>query len=166
MRHPEYNQPDRLFVIIDESVFSSALLNAFQMRQKTRATFVGAEAGDWVDHFGEVETFKSPYHQLTVWYSTQRFLVDEQKNLHLIPDLLITTSSQQFFDQGDPLVEAVFPFKRRSDILERPQLMKITMDKIVSHSSTLLRSPHGPRKNLNFQRRVRRSARRGGTFRF
>jgi hypothetical protein len=108
-QHPEYNRPDRLFVIINESVFSSALINAVQLRQNTSATFIGSEAGDWINHYGEVETIVLPYHRIKVGYATREFSFAAQQDQRLVPDNWVTLSSQAFFSHRDPLIEAILP---------------------------------------------------------
>jgi hypothetical protein len=51
------------------SVFTSGLLNAIDLRQKTNATFVGEATGGKPNHFGEVGNFRLPNSRLQVNYA-------------------------------------------------------------------------------------------------
>lgn len=109
--HPQYYQPNRLYVLIDQSVFSSALINAVQLRQQTAATFIGAPPGDVINHYGEVETFTLPVHRIPIWYATRQFTFEGSQGPFLQPDLPVSVSAQGYFSGRDPLLEAVWAAK-------------------------------------------------------
>lgn len=74
-RRPALDRPDRLFVLIDAGVFSSAVMNAMHFRQRTRATLVGEPTGGRPNHFGEVRSFSLPATGVVLRHSTKRFVM-------------------------------------------------------------------------------------------
>jgi hypothetical protein len=106
--HKELNQPDRLYVIIGRRTFSSAVLNALEMKEQTRATFVGEPTGGRPNHYGEVKTFILPNSQLTVSYSTKYFqrLADEDPE-SLVPDIAVPFNFEDWRQGRDPYLEAI-----------------------------------------------------------
>lgn len=106
-RHPELNHPERLFVLIDGSVFSSALLNAAELRRDTQATFIGEQAGDYINHYGEVRSLRLPNSGLMLRYSTHKFSVFLEGEAYLHPDVLVATHAADYFAGRDPVFGAV-----------------------------------------------------------
>lgn len=62
----------QLDVLIGSATFSSALINAVQLKQ-IGATLYGTETGGSVSHFGEVGSFTLPNSKLTIGYSSNYF---------------------------------------------------------------------------------------------
>lgn len=116
--HVELNQPGRLYVILGRRTFSSALLNALDMKA-TRATFVGEPTGGRPNHFGEVRTFQLPNSGLTVTYSTKHFtrIIDSDPD-SLMPDILVEPTFAQWAAGEDPVLDAVLEHSRST--LEPP----------------------------------------------
>jgi|GEM_PF-183919 len=107
-----FNSPERLFVLIGRDTFSSGLINALELRQKTHATLVGGPTGGKPDHFGEVRQFAMPSSGFLVTYSTRRFtMVGNDAMASLVPDLYVNDPSWLAFLHGeDPCLEAVGAF--------------------------------------------------------
>ena len=106
--HPTLNAEGRLYVILGRHTFSSALLNALEMRT-TKATFVGEPTGGRPNHYGEVRTFRLPNSGLNVTYSTKFFtmVVDGDPDA-LEPDIHAEPTYDQWASGHDPVLEAVF----------------------------------------------------------
>lgn len=102
------NKPSSLFVITGKATFSSAVINAVQLRNATNATFVGEPTGGKPNHFGEVRYFTLEKAKMDISYSTKYFLIYHDDKIDtLIPDDHIETSSEQYFSGIDPIVDAI-----------------------------------------------------------
>lgn len=104
---PWIDAPDRLFVVIGPETFSSAVLNAITLRRLTRATLVGEPTGGNANGYGEVKSFFLPARGITVWHSTKHFVIDPANPGAVEPDILVTTSSEEYFAQRDPVLERI-----------------------------------------------------------
>ncbi len=71
-RHP-LNEPGKFFVIVGRETFSSAVLNALELQQKTNAIFVGEPTSGSANHYGEYKTLILPNSKIKVHYSTKYF---------------------------------------------------------------------------------------------
>lgn len=70
--HP-LNQAGKLYVIVGRGTFSSAVLNALELQQKTTAIFVGEPTSGRSNHYGEVSSFELPNSHMRVDYATKYF---------------------------------------------------------------------------------------------
>ena len=99
------NQKNRLFVIIGRRTFSSAVLNAMDMKQ-TNATFVGEPTGGRPTHFGEVKTMTLPSSKLQVSFSTKYFrTIKDADPDSLVPDVMIEMTVDDWLAGRDPVLE-------------------------------------------------------------
>lgn len=96
----------RVYAIIGRDTFSSAMLNAIQLRA-AGARLAGENTGGKPNSFGEVRSMPLPVSGLTVYYST-RFIhaVDEDVST-LQPDLAVALTSADFFARRDPVLDAI-----------------------------------------------------------
>jgi hypothetical protein len=102
------NQPGRIYGVIDRYVFSSATLDAAQLRTQTRALLVGEPTGDPVNQWGDQQ-----YLQLTgylkVHYSTHYF--DAWPRFHgkpfVAPDIAVQTTLADLLAGRDPVLSSV-----------------------------------------------------------
>lgn len=104
-----YNNADQLFVLIGRNTFSSGLMNALELRDRTNATFVGGPTGGKPDHFGETRTFHLEHMGVTVTHSTRYFSPlgnDSMGTLH--PDIRVGDPTwREFLEGRDPCIRAV-----------------------------------------------------------
>lgn len=102
------NDPSRLFVIIDKPTYSSAVLNALQFKLQTKATFIGEPTGGKPNSYGEVRTFDLESVKMRVSYSVKYFnyLSDSDPD-SLYPDDLTETTSEDYFNGIDPIMDKV-----------------------------------------------------------
>ena len=96
----------RVFVIVGMHTFSSAMLNAMDLRRRLHVTIVGGPSGGKPSGYGEVKMFELPNSKLVVHYSTKLF-----SN----PDFRATRSSRRsnkvlgddWFSGRDPAIDAI-----------------------------------------------------------
>lgn len=82
----------RGFVLIGTDTFSSAVLNAWNLK-KAGCTLVGKPTGGAVNHYGEVKTFTLPNSGIMASYSTKLFIQDKNADAGSIqPDILVDFS--------------------------------------------------------------------------
>lgn len=117
------NKRNHLFVLIDRETFSSAVINAWQIRTMfPNATFVGEPTGGALNDFGEVLQFQLPNSGLSVWYSTARFEFRPGVEGSLEPDIHIETSIEDWLSGVDPVLR--FVAKASLGVLDRIQLAR------------------------------------------
>lgn len=108
LKNSKLNDEDKLYVIIGKDTYSSAILNALDLRRKTNAYFVGEETGGQPNHYGEVEEFQLPNHKdYSVRYSTKYFNWDDESSDTLKPDKVIEESFESFINSKDPVLEYI-----------------------------------------------------------
>jgi len=127
------NQEKNLYVILGRRTFSSAVLNALELKQKTTAVFVGEPTSGSPNHYGEVEAFILPNSHIRVEYSTKyfstgifglgemswgdwlgvfgyasrRFPLSNPELSSLQPDIRIEPEGSEYFEGRDPVLEYI-----------------------------------------------------------
>jgi len=104
-KRPDVNQRGRLFVLIGRRTFSSACLNALELKRETKTILVGEPAGQRPNFYGEVETMTLPYSKLRVDYSTRYFKTTDGAPPSLAPDIQVELSSPDYLSGRDPVLE-------------------------------------------------------------
>ncbi len=111
----DFNRPGGLYVILGRRTFSSALLNALDLRS-TSAIFVGEPTGGRPNHFGEVKTFQLPNSGLTVAYSTKYFRrIPDADPPSMEPDIHVEPTFEQWKAGQDPVLETVLAHRVAGD---------------------------------------------------
>jgi len=111
---PQWSAGEGLYVVIGKATFSSGLLNAVSLHHRARAILVGEPTGGKPNHFGEVRSFRLPNSALRVDYSSRFFRIIENADPpSLAPEILIETTSLDFFANRDPMLERVLDFVGR-----------------------------------------------------
>jgi hypothetical protein len=101
------NRKGRLFVILGRRTFSSAVLNAIDLKKKTEAVFYGEPTGGKPNHYGEIQTLTLPHLGLKVSYSTKYFQFVEGDEPSLTPDVLVELTLDDYLAPRDPVLEAI-----------------------------------------------------------
>jgi hypothetical protein len=101
----------RLFVAIGPSTFSSAMMNAIEMRAGYGAILVGAPTGGKPNAYGEVKSFELPKSRLAVQYSTKYFQQVEGDPPSVDPDVAALLSWSDWSGGRDPALEAILAWK-------------------------------------------------------
>lgn len=95
-------------VLVGEGTFSSALMNAVQLKQQTDCRLVGSPTGGSVNHYGEIKSFTLPNSGIPVQYSTKYFTMDASYPAgSLQPDLLIRRTVEDLRNGIDTEVQAI-----------------------------------------------------------
>jgi peptidase S41-like protein len=103
--HQQRGRRGKLFVLIGRKTFSSALLNAVELKEETNPILIGEPAGQRPNFYGEVETMKLPYSRLRVQYSTRFFKTMGGDPPALAPDIEVEPSSSDYMNGRDPVLE-------------------------------------------------------------
>jgi peptidase S41-like protein len=98
-------QQGNLFVLIGRRTFSSALLNAVELKEETKPILIGEPAGQRPNFYGEVEIMTLPYSRLRVHYSTRFFKTMDGDPPALAPDIEVEPSSSDYMSGRDPVLE-------------------------------------------------------------
>ncbi|WP_262493747.1 S41 family peptidase [Niastella koreensis] len=65
------NSKGKLIVLIGKLTFSSAIMNAIELKRGTNAILVGEPTSGSVNHYGEVRAFRLPHTKIIIGYSTR-----------------------------------------------------------------------------------------------
>jgi len=107
-RCDKINRKNKLFVIIGRETFSSALLNAYFLKENTSAIFLGEPTGGKPNCYGELERLTLKNSGLTVCYSTKYYKIIEDDSLpSLLPDVNIALTIQNYVNNEDPCLEYI-----------------------------------------------------------
>lgn len=102
------NQHGKIFVIIGRDTFSSALLNVYSLKNKTRAILVGEPTGGKPNCYGEVLRVKLEQSELRISYSTQYYhLIEDDLMPSLFPDVQKEYSIQDYIGLSDPCMDEI-----------------------------------------------------------
>ncbi|HKR66846.1 MAG TPA: hypothetical protein VJZ00_24175 [Thermoanaerobaculia bacterium] len=112
------NPPEHLYVLIDRTTFSSAMINAIDLDTKTKTILVGEETGGKPNAYGEVQSFLLANTRLRITYSTKFFtLLPGIDPPSLAPEIRVPLSSREYFEGRDPVLTFVLPHPRRRVIV-------------------------------------------------
>jgi hypothetical protein len=103
----EVNRKGRLFVILGRRTFSSAILNALDLKKRTEAIFYGEPTGGKPNHYGEIEALTLPNLKIKVSYSTKYFKFVEGDDPSLTPDVPVELTLDDYLALRDPVLEAI-----------------------------------------------------------
>lgn len=100
------NHKGKLFVIIGQETFSSAVLNAISLKEKTNAIFLGEPTGGKPNCYGEVERFKLDNCGIEISFSTEYYkTIEDDELLAFMPDVHIDISIEDYIEKKDPCLE-------------------------------------------------------------
>ena len=102
------NKAGHFFVLTGKSTFSSALMNAIEFKRNTNAILVGQMTSGNINHYGEVRGFRLPNSKMVIGYSTMYWENWKGKTGALMPDKLVTYSSENFINNRDEALEYIY----------------------------------------------------------
>lgn len=114
-KRPEFLQKGSIYVLIGRRTFSSAILNAIDLKKQTSAIFAGEPTGGKPNHYGEVKMFRLPQSGLPVTYSVKYFRVIDDDPDSLMPDLLIEPRISDYLNKDDPVLKSVLGERNPSE---------------------------------------------------
>jgi len=97
----------KLYVVLGRATFSSAVLNAIDLKQKAGALFIGEPTAGKPNHYGEVRSLQLPYSRLQLSYSTKYFDVYDKAADSLRPDIRVLWSFEDLSSWQDGVLEAI-----------------------------------------------------------
>lgn len=101
------NKKGKFFVLIGKKTFSSAVMNAVELKKNTNATFIGEASSGNINHYGEVRGFKLPKSKIIIAYSTRYWENWKGKKGPLRPDVRIKYSIKNYIQGKDEALIAV-----------------------------------------------------------
>jgi hypothetical protein len=109
-RRPQWSSGEGLYTIIGRATFSSALMNAFDLKARARSILVGEPTGGKPNHYGQVSSFYLPTSGIRVFHSTRFFRLSAVDPASLEPDVRVEIRSRDYFEGRDPVLETVLGF--------------------------------------------------------
>jgi hypothetical protein len=110
-KRPDAVVAGRLFVLVDRSTFSSAILNAVDLKKGFKAVLVGLPPGGALNGYGEIKTLTLPHSKWVVQYSTKYFKLGPDGVDALVPDIEVDPTAAEFFSGADPALDAAIKYK-------------------------------------------------------
>ena len=99
----------RLYALIGRQTFSSGVMAALDLKS-AGAILAGESTGGKPNSYGDVKTFRLPASNVLVYHSTKHFTgIANADPASLEPDMRIDVSADDFFNQRDPVLDAVAP---------------------------------------------------------
>ncbi len=96
------------FGLIGPSTFSSAILNAIELKNSLDATLVGSPTGGSINHYGEVRMLEIPNTPFQISYSTKYFEINPELGIEpLNPDIEIPRVYKNYKMGIDPEVKYI-----------------------------------------------------------
>lgn len=106
-KRADINNKEHLFVIIGRRTFSSAVLNAMDLRNYTNATLIGEPSGGRPNHFGEVKILRLSNVKVDIYYSSNYFKTTKNDTDSIYPDVSIRSSAESYFSARDDCLEYI-----------------------------------------------------------
>lgn len=107
LKNSGLNKKGVLYVLIGKSTFSSALMNAVDLKRNFNSILIGESTSGNVNHYGEVRGVDLPNSKIEVAYSTKYWEVWKGHKGPLVPDVSIKYSISNFKHNVDEAIEYV-----------------------------------------------------------
>lgn len=107
---PGLRAPGHLLVLIGRGTFSSAMMNAIQLRQRYSAVLIGEPTGGSPNAYGEIRPLTLPYSKLVVTYSTNYFSLMDGDVQTVAPDVLVEPTIEDVIAGKDPVLDAALTY--------------------------------------------------------
>lgn len=102
------NDNRRLFTIIGRDTFSSALLNAYSLKNDASAILLGEASGGKPDCYGEVQYIELLNSRLRIRYSTKYYdIIEDESQESLFPDIKFDIRFNDYIRSRDPVMEYI-----------------------------------------------------------
>ena len=109
----QVNRPGHLFVVIGRDTYSAAMCLAVALERHTHAIFVGEPTGATPNHYGDTREVTLPHSGLVVEISELYWQNSDPRDERpwITPDLPVTLTARDFFENRDPALEAIFAYE-------------------------------------------------------
>lgn len=111
----DINKEGKIYAIIGRETFSSAILNAMDLRNETNAILVGEATGGQPNHFGEVKEIHLSNTNINVYYSSNYFKTTSEEIDSIYPDKEVMLKASSFFEGKDDFLEFIINGSLLSD---------------------------------------------------
>ncbi|KAF0091743.1 MAG: hypothetical protein FD141_1532 [Fusobacteria bacterium] len=102
------NDRRRVFTVIGRDTFSSALLNAYSLKNDAGAILVGEASGGKPNCYGEVLFLELLNSKLRIRYSTKYYdIIEDDSQESLFPDMKFVVKFDDFIRCKDPVMEYI-----------------------------------------------------------
>ncbi len=106
-----FNQSGRLFVLIDNSVYSGGVWAASGLQLRTNAILIGEPTGGRPNMYGNVQPFTLPHSGLTVNHVTRYFRIRPNDDpIAVFPNLTVPYPWSVLLASRDPVLEAALNY--------------------------------------------------------
>lgn len=102
------NKKGKFFVLIGKKTFSSALMNAVELKRNSNAIFVVEATSGNINHYGEVRGFSLPKSKIIIAYSTKYWETWKGKKGPLKPDSNVKYSIKNYVKGKDEALMRVY----------------------------------------------------------
>ncbi|WP_410220727.1 hypothetical protein [Pedobacter sp.] len=102
------NQKNKFFVLIGKKTFSSAVMNAVNLKRNTNAFLIGEPTSGNINHYGEVRGFSLPKSKIVMAYSTRYWETWKGKKGPLKPDIAVNYSIKNYIEGKDEALMQVY----------------------------------------------------------
>ncbi|NRF37745.1 S41 family peptidase [Pedobacter foliorum] len=102
------NKKGKFFVLIGKKTFSSAVMNAVDLKKNSNAIFIGQATSGNINHYGEVRGFSLPKSKIVVAYSTKYWERWKGKKGPLKPDRDVKYSIKNYTAGKDEALMEVY----------------------------------------------------------
>lgn len=107
LKESSLNTKGALYVLIGKNTFSSALMNAVDLKRNYNSILVGEPTSGSVNHYGEIRGFELPHSHLEIGYSTKYWETWKGYEGGLKPDHAITYSIYNFKEGKDEAIDYI-----------------------------------------------------------
>lgn len=111
LKNNDLNKKGSLFVLIGKHTFSSALMNAVDLKRNYHSILIGESTSGNVNHYGESRGFRLPNSKIIVGYSTKYWETWKGYKGALIPDIAIEYSIYNFKNNIDKAIDYVLNYQ-------------------------------------------------------
>jgi len=102
------NQKGKFFILIGKQTFSSAVMNAVDLKRNSNAIFIGEATSGNINHYGEVRGFSLPKSKIVIAYSTRYWETWKGKKGPLKPDTDVKYSIKNYVEGKDEALMQVY----------------------------------------------------------
>jgi C-terminal processing protease CtpA/Prc len=102
------NRKGKFFVLIGKQTFSSAVMNAVDLKRNSNALFIGEATSGNINHYGEVRGFSLPKSKIVIAYSTRYWETWKGIKGPLKPDIYVKYSIKNYAEGRDEAIMQVY----------------------------------------------------------
>ena len=113
-KRPQLIEKGKLFALVSRGTYSSAFMNAIQLRDLLSALWVGSPPGQRPTNYGEVQKFELPHSKVEVSYSIKFFEFVKDSKLSYVPVDISVEPAFADYEQGrDTVLQAALDYKAK-----------------------------------------------------